>query len=124
MVVAIILVATRMAVSTAALPGRSRCRPAHVAVTVLAVWLAVSWPCFAALPTTNRRFSTRRTTHSAPRTCMSRGDGIATERAPQPPTVQILASPRRYTWTRCLTPCGARRCTWQRSMGSQLRCWP
>ena len=32
------------------------------------------------------------------------------------------ASPRRYTWTPCLTPCGARRRMWQRSMGSQLPC--
>ena len=32
------------------------------------------------------------------------------------------ASPRRYTWTPSRTPCGARRCTWQRSIGSQLPC--
>ena len=42
LVVATILIATRMAMSAAALPGRRRCRAGRVAVPVLAVWLAAA----------------------------------------------------------------------------------
>ena len=121
MVVAIILVATRMAMSTTGLPGRSRCRPGHVAVTVLVVWLAVSWPCFAALPATNRRVSTCITMHSAPRTCMSRGDGhhhpaVLAHACPRPGGRCVLADccirrrccrrcrENRRSWTESCTP--------------------
>ena len=46
LVVATILIATRMAMSATALPGRRRCHPGRVAIPVLVVWLAVSWAGF------------------------------------------------------------------------------